>query len=414
MRIMLKSKLGVALITSYIIIAVLATVGIGFVAAGVNELNQARRYYNTVVSFWNAESGLAFAMAQLVNDVNWRPNQVEQEGGGGGFVVEGGEEDEFYLEAPSQQICNISVNNGGSGLIIQCAGYAGDVTRTLQIEMPLIYDVFQNTLSGGKILFHNTAAGTTASLRVNGKTRLVEDYADNTGYDPGWTNEWFEDKQEWQAAYDCRLLIPDVDGDTVAGTWNDFTVLYDDIVGDYAPSEKVVIEVSTGTSAVEIWPDDDYIGKKIIYVRFEDNYDYSPNVGIVSVMFDTTMTDGQDMTIISNNRISMYEPSNPTDSRLSTISYYEYKECGSTLNFSDGVHFTNKKAIYYGYGWGNTVNITGNIISNYQFYMRAPFDEVEFFYSDRAINGDVPPGFERGLIGRKSTPIGVFENWQEI
>jgi hypothetical protein len=56
---------GVALIASYMVIAVLTILGIGLITRSVSERNIAQRYANSVKAFWASEAGIARALSEL-------------------------------------------------------------------------------------------------------------------------------------------------------------------------------------------------------------------------------------------------------------------------------------------------------------------------------------------------------------
>ncbi|MFH1577874.1 MAG: pilus assembly PilX N-terminal domain-containing protein [Candidatus Omnitrophota bacterium] len=59
------NKRGIALVLSYMVIAVLTILGTGFITRAVSERNIARRYVNSVNAFWMCESGISRALSEM-------------------------------------------------------------------------------------------------------------------------------------------------------------------------------------------------------------------------------------------------------------------------------------------------------------------------------------------------------------
>ena len=67
--------------------------------------------------------------------------------------------------------------------------------------------------------------------------------------------------------------------------------------------------------------------------------------------------------------------------------------------------------IYYRdtFGYGS---VTGNIIAGDDIRFTHTYNDKNFYYSDRAYNGDVPPGFGRIAAG-SGVLSSQIEDWQE-
>lgn len=369
------NKKAIALIISYTTIAVLTTLGIGFVSAGLNELTQVERFKESTASFWLAEAGLAESLVQLEADQDWTPSGTALLGDGS---------------------YSISLTNGLTGKIVSVTGNCNGIQRKIQVTLPYVNKVFQNTLScGGNMHLGGWLAQTT----VDGKTRLTGTFSK----DPG-TSATFEDKLENQPVAETTITYPDMDDNGTSDEFNDFKLYNQALLSEYDASEVVYI---TTDNTVNIYPNRDYVGKKIIYVEGS-----TPGSGDVNIYFDASWSNGEDLTVISTGTVDYVEPLQfQQDARLSTVSWDEYHEYCVFLSTHDGVNYAHDEAKFYDIFQASSTD--GNVIANQGINLTEVVSLKYFKDNDRAANGDVPPGLE-GLIG--ASPVLVIEptDWQEV
>ena len=95
-------------------------------------------------------------------------------------------------------------------------------------------------------------------------------------------------------------------------------------------------------------------------------------------------------------------------SRLSTISWGDYGEISVFRSEHESVVYSHEDANFVDIlDWGQS---TGNIITNKDLSLTEVLTYEKFYFSDRAKNGDMPPGFKL-LPGASGTPY--VTDWQE-
>ncbi|MBC8436518.1 MAG: hypothetical protein H8D90_01355 [Candidatus Omnitrophica bacterium] len=156
---------------------------------------------------------------------------------------------------------------------------------------------------------------------------------------------------------------------------------------------------------VNIFPDQSLIDKKVIFVEGS-----SPGTGNVHIFFDATWQEGQDLTVISTGDITYVEPLQfQADARLSTIAWEDYNEASIFRSEHESVMYAHRNGNFIDIlDWGST---TGNLIVNGNVSLLEVLSYEKYYFSDRAMNGDLPPGFSR-LGG--STGIPGLTDWQEL
>jgi len=359
---------GAALILSYMVIAVLTVLVTAFVSRSISEGNIARIYTNSAKAFWIAEAGLAQAYSNFVNNVSQPTSPVNY--GGGTYSID-------TSGFPSVKI----------------TGTFGGVNRAVQASFMRIPHPFEDTLACGGNL---TLTGLLARVEVYGRTRISGQYSKTLG-----ASGWFEDKQERVSQDYTTIRIPDYNNNGTTDEFSDFVLFGQKAVQEY-PSEQVVYIQNDGT--VNIWPNRELANKKVIFVEGS-----SPGKGNVNVLFDTSWREGEDLTIISTGTITYLEPLQfQTNARLSFVSWNDYNEASIFRSEHESVTYSHANANFVDIlDWGST---TGNVIVNGNVSLMEVLTYEKYYYSDRAANGDLPPGF-KWLPGTSGTPY--LRDWQE-
>jgi len=210
------------------------------------------------------------------------------------------------------------------------------------------------------------------------------------------------------------IKVPDYNKNGTRDEFADFVLFGRDAVANY-PSDQVVYIQNNGT--VNIFPNQNLVGKKVIFVEGS-----SPGAGNVNIFFDGTWQEGEDLTVISTGGITYIEPLQyQEEARLSTISWDDYNEGSIFRSEHESVIYTHDDANFVDIlEWGST---TGNVIANNAvtdhpsdpqkdgISMLELLTYEKIYYSDRAKNGDLPPGFKL-LSGASGTP--KLMDWQEV
>jgi len=364
------------------VITVLTILGSAFVIRSASESNIARRYVDSTRAFWMAEAGLA----QAYHD--WVSNPAYSGGtgslGGGAYTI--------VKSATDPEVSVTGVFASGQ--------------RVIQASFVRIPSAFENTLSsGGNLLLR----GLAARVEVYDKTRISGQY-----YKEGlFASGWFADKQEGVSQNNTTIKIPDYNNNGTSDEFADFVLFGRECVQSYPEGEAVYVQTN-GT--VNIFPDADLVGKKVVFVEGS-----SPGTGNVNIWFDGTWEEGEDLTVISTGQITYVEPLQfQEDARLNTASWGDYTEASIFRSEHESVVYTHDDANFVDIlDWGSTI---GNVIANdavkdhpsdpkkdgISFLELLTYEKI--YYSDRAANGDLPPGFQY-LSGATGTPKLI--DWQE-
>jgi Tfp pilus assembly protein PilX len=358
---------GVALIISYMVVSVLTILSSVFLVGSSTESNVARNYSNSSRAFWIAEAGMAQAYQ------NWVNNTTQPVGG-------------VSFGAGAYSIDTSSLP------IVTVTGTCGSATRSIQVSFVRIPSAFDNTVSVGNM----TLNGLLAKVEVYDKTRISGTFSKTA-----FATATFSDKQEGVSKDATTIKIPDYNNNGTTDEFGDFVAFGDQAVAGY-PADEVVHVTTDGT--VNIFPDTSLVGKKVIFVEGS-----TAGTGNVNIFFDATWEDNQDLTVISTGTITYVEPLQYTaNSRLSTVSWGDYGEISVFRSEHESVVYSHEDASFVDIlDWGQT---TGNIITNNNLGLTEVLTYEKFYYSDRAKNGDMPPGF--GLLsGSSGTPY--VRDWQE-
>ncbi len=372
---MIRNKKAAALITAVILTLFLSILGIAFTSRSIQERNLATRYIDSVRAFWLAEAAMAKGYSELMSSPSYAG------------------EDWTTLASGSYRI----IKNSSPGEVeIRAEGLSGSTTQVLTSTLALVAYPFENTMSVGDDI---SLSGLLGNINVYGKTRLSGEFS-KSGF---ITSAWFEDKTEGVDPTYTSMPISDYDSNGTADEFNDFVIMGQTAIADY-PSEEVVYLQTNGT--VNIFPDQTLVDKKVIFVEGDN-----PGQGDVNIYFGATWQDQQDLTIIATGEVTYVQPLQfQEDARLSTVSWDDYSEISVFRNAHESVIYTHDDAYYMDiFDWGST---TGNIIAQDDISIFEFITNEKFYYSDRAYNGDLPPGFSR-----LSSGSGVLSNqmsdWQE-
>lgn len=360
---------GVALILCYMVIVVLTLLGSAYMASSISESNIARRYSDSRSAFWIAEAGLAQAYHDWVINPNY--SGATANFGGGSYTV---------TKNPYSPEVTVTTTFGSDQKVVRA--------NFVRIPLP-----FENTLSAGDDL---SLAGLFARVEVYDKTRISGSYSQTFG-----ASGWFEDKQEGIPQNQTTIPIPDYNNNGTADEFGDFVEFGREAVASY-PSDEVVYIQTNGT--VNIFPDQSLIGKKVIFVEGT-----SPGLGDVNIFFDATWHEDEDLTVISTGDITYVEPLQfQEDARLNTVSYGDYNEASIFRSEHESVIYTHDDANFIDIlDWGSTI---GNIIANDDISLLEVLTYEKFYYSDRAYNGDLPPGFQH--LSGSSGQVRITD-WQQ-
>ena len=369
------NKRGAALILSYIVIAVLTVLGSAFVAGSVSEGNISRRYIERARSFWIAEAGLSQGFQDVVNSQPPVDADIDFSDGTSGSY-------------------QISLVAHPFGTEVVSSGSYGSAQRSVSGLVYHIPVAFQNTLSTGGNL---SLIGLLARVEVYSKTRISGAYSKQF-----LASGWFEDKQEGVSQDLTTIKIPDYNNNGTPDEFADFVLFGQEVIAQYPP-EQVVYVQNSGT--VNIFPNQSLVGKKVIFVEGA-----SPGTGNVNIFFDATWQEGEDLTVISTGAITYVEPLQfQADARLSTISWGNYNEASIFRSEHESLMYAHQNGNFLDIlDWGST---TGNLIVNGNISLQEVLTYEKYYFSDRAANGDVPPGFDR-LGSASGTP--KLMDWKEL
>lgn len=372
----MKNERGAALLLCYLVITALSILSAAFVAGSVSEANQMRRHFASQEAFWIAEAGLNDALNNMRVSSSWTPGASPVAYGGGTYLVQ-----------------KVTV---GSGVELRVTGTYDSVSRYVKGTMQRIPKPFENTISTGGDL---SLAGLWANVKVYNKTRISGAYNQGTA----GSSVWFEDKQTGVSTDDTTLTVPDNDENGTPNQFSDFVLFGRDAVSSYAPDEVVYIQ-SSGT--VNIFPDQALVGKKVVFVEGS-----TPGAGDVNIIFDGTWQEGEDLTVISTGTVTYLEPLQfQTDARLSVIAWDDYTEGSIFTSEHESVIYAHDDASFIDILEIGT--ITGNLIANDDISLLEWIANEKYYFSDRAKNGDLPPGFQ-GLSSASGTLSTKLSDWQE-
>jgi hypothetical protein len=364
------NKRGAALILAFMVIMVLTILSSAHMTSSIVESMAVRRYIDSERAFWIAEAGMAKAFR------DWLANPTTYSGAGTTNFAGGA-----YNVAKDADLPTVTVTaDFGNGHKVLSALFVG-------IPHP-----FENTVSCGDDM---TLLGLLARVEVYGRTRISGEYSKTWG-----ASDWFEDRQTGVSQDLTTIRIPDYNDNGTPDEFNDFVLFGREAVASYPPQEVVYIQTD-GT--VNIFPNQSLVGKRVIFVEGS-----SPGTGNVNIFFDAVWQEEEDLAVISTGDITYIEPLQfQEDARLSTISWLDYNEASIFRSEHESVVYAHDDANFVDVlDWGST---TGNVIANDDIGLTEVLTYEKYYYSDRALNGDLPPGFQ--LLGGGSGQA-QLRNWQ--
>lgn len=368
------NKRGTALILAYLVITALTILSAAFVSRSIAESNMLRRHITSEQAFWIAEAGLNDALYNMRISSSWQPPGSQGYGGG----------------AYSLQKVDI-----GSAIELRSTGRYDNVSRSVKGALLRIPKPFENTLSVGGDL---SLRGLFARVEVYGQTRISGRYSQTRG-----ARGWFEDKQEGASSQDTTIAVPDYNNNGTSDEFSDFVLFGRDALQSYPPNEVVYIQTN-GT--VHIFPDQSLVGKKVIFVEGS-----TPGAGDVNIFFDGSWEEDEDLTVISTGTVTYLQPLQfQEEARLSIIAWDDYNELSVFRSQHESIMYAHDDANFVDIlDWGAT---TGNIIANDDMSLLEVLTYEKYYYSDKAINGDLPPGF-KGLSSASGRLSSKLSDWQE-
>lgn len=358
----------------YVIIATLTILGSALIGRSISENSLTTYHANSTRAFWIAEAGLNSAINFLSHNQPLPGGQISF--GSGTYQLN-------YSIATST---------------LSSTGTFNGVSRTVQITVSNIPPAFLNAISVGHDF---NILGLLAKINVTGNTLISGAYK-LSGIGASAT---FNPAKQTGVNQDLTTIkIPDYNGNGTTDEYSDF-VQFGRSTCQSLPEDQVVYIQNPTNADVNIWPNERLATVKVIYIEGS-----AAGAGTTNIIFDASWRDNEDLTVISTGNINYLEPLqvNQQNARLSTISWGDYTE-GS-------IFMSQHQSVVYSHDDTNFVNIisngtlTGNVITNDNLGILDIFVKQSFFYSDRAANGDLPPGFS-GLSGSSGTID--FSEWRE-
>ncbi len=375
----ISNNRGAALILAYIVMAALVTLSAGFALSTFNELNDARRYRDSLAAFWLAESALAsFLQNTSMLDKSGAMNMTYPQGS---VVLQ---KDDSY---PTKRLVTATGNVGGT-------------KRSLQLEFPaLAPEVFNNTVSvKGDILI----SGKKSNLAFNDKTRISGQVAKSSQF----STVNFEDLKEKTDSHLVSMLYPDANNNGVVDEFEDFVQVNRNLVTTYPKEEVIYVK---GNDTYTVVPSSALKGKKIIFVEGSRS-----GKGNVIIQYMDGWQDDENLTIIATGNVTFNQLGmGQTNSQLNVIAWGGYSETAALPGTRRGMIYTHGIASFDAI---DETSITyGSVVANEGLKIKEIWSYKSFYYADTRINGVVPPGFEGLIGGRLSSGYAVKPNaWREI
>lgn len=375
------NKRGVALILCYTVVVVLTVLGAAFLARSISENVLAERFVNSSRAFWIAEAGLAQAYQTWLANPNYAGGTANFAGG-------------TYTVVKTAGLPEVSV----TGTFPPQGTYAS-TNRTVNAFFINIPFAFNNMLStGGNLTLNYPGLGGGAIINVNGNTVYFGNYTK----DPRITVNFNPAARQTTDQNEVSIRIPDYNHNGTADEFSDFVAFGQTVVQGYSADQVVYLTPSAGQTLV-IYPNHSaYLNKKVVFVQGS-----AAGEGDVNIIFDATWASSQDLTVISTGTVNYFEPLNFPGSRLNTIAWEGYNEGSVLLSNREGVIYSHSNATFMDrFEIGFT---TGNIIANGNLTFNEKWSWETFNYSNRATNGDLPPGFQCLTGGGTARVL----DWQE-
>jgi hypothetical protein len=374
---------GSVLIISLYVLMVLVLLMAGFSATAVNEMNLARRLKNSTAAFWAAE----MAIHRFINDTHMLD-------GGDQIITEGDYTVTLTKDDTDKELRYVKAIATGN-----------DVTRGVEVTfIGNTPNVFKNALSsGGNMLL----TGNQSSITVNGPTRLTGTFTmDPEGEDLSAT---FSDFQDYVDPSVTTFKYPDINGNSVQDEFDDFINLQlINIYETYLPSE--VIYYPTNQDLVIITPNASLAHKKMIFVQGSQ-----AGKGNVAILFNGSWKPNQNLTIVSTGAIDYVQPlqaPGAENSKLNTISWYDYTESTILTGKHAGVMYTHAQANFNSIYGQSTTN--GIVMANEGIVANETIHDKIFNYHDPYSDNSVPAGFRLLFTAPPAGYNTEPNSWKEV
>ncbi len=359
----LRNERGSILIFAYFLLAFLVTLSAGFALTNFGELNDSRRYLNSVKAFWLAEAALNEYLQEPEILDGFRQKTLEYPGG---QVVLQKDDSQ-----PMLRILTAKANVSGS-------------EREITMEFPAhAPEVFNNTisargdidLSGSKI-----SATFTGKTKVSGKLRKSYKFG----------SAIFEDLSENVDKNLVTMFYPDANNNGVVDEFDDFVAINRNIIENYSSDEVVYLR---GNDTFTVVPDAKLAGKKILYAEGTKS-----GKGSVVIQFTGELNPEENLTVISTGTVSFNQLGGQTDSQLNIIAWEGYREMATLPGEHKGITYTHGSAVIDRIHEESVSH--GILVAHSGVSVKEIWANKLFQYADPRVKGLIPPGFE-GMIGGK-------------
>jgi len=405
----IRNNKGSILGVTMVMMVTLTLFGYGLInLSGVNAFEVTQAVDNTQ-TFWSNEAALVAGTHRTVQDPTYAGTTGPEVFGNGSF--------------------QISTSTQPNGIIVTALSTNGNFTRGASGRLPFIPAPFNNTVSTGDDLRLDLSGGWFggSSANVYGKTRIGDTYYEGGGW---WSGDaWFEDKQDHVGQGDTTLSVPDLDGNGSGDQFDDFRE-FCMAATDSVPEGEAVYIAEEDTAWV--YPSSQLAGIKVLCVDVKevvtvtrkcrgrwwwrycwDETSVSTSGGDVNVLFGSSWEDDQDLTILAAGKVNYYQPLQfAGNSRLSFASWEDYSESSLFVSAHDSVIFSHDDA-NFDFTFVNGT-LTGNVIANGTMFLNEEWwSSQQFYFSDRALMGDLPPGFALLSGGGAGNVTYLMLDWQE-
>lgn len=349
---------GSILVVALVVLYILASQSVSFSLLDAGEMNESRRYCNSVSAFWLAEAGINMYM-QNTKLLDEGPQTINF---GGGTI---------YLTRDDSKPMVRLINSVGT---VQGTQKAIQISYTANVP-----EVYKNAISTkGDI----TVTGSKTSVLVNDKARLGGNFVA-----PQKTSIFFEDKQEKVDPSLTSLSDPGIQpADEPAAQFQEFAQSNRNLVATY-PSDQVLYV--KGEENYTINADTDLKGKRIIYVEGSDE-----KGGNVVIEGNNLIGANQNLTVIATGTVTFNQSGyQAPNSELNIISWGGYNETVSAPSMNRGIIYTHGIAKFDQIKENST--FSGSLIADGGIEFGEIWSAKVFNYADMTRTGIYPPGFEK-------------------
>ncbi len=370
---------GAALIIAYFVMAGLVTLSAGFAMATFQELNDSRRYRDSLIAFGIAEAA--------INTFRQSPGMLDQSG----MQTLSFSTGTVFLSKDDAQPAK---------RIVTATASVNGTRRSLQVEFPAnAPEVFNSTVTiNGDI----EISGKKVSAGFFDKTRLSGKVVSSSRH----PTVYFEDVRQGQDRHLVTMFYPDVNNNGSIDEFDDFVQFNRRLVTAYPQQEVIYLK---GDNTYTVVPDSSLKGKKILYVEGS-----SKGKGNVVVQYAGGWGEKENLTVISTGTVTFNQiGGNRTDSQLNIIAWGDYHETATLAGSHKGMTYTHGRAHFDDIDESSVTY--GSLVANDGVSMKEVWAQKAFHYADTRTNGMVPPGFEGLLGGRLSAGYAPQPNvWREI